>query len=165
MMREIDPEYYGYLDDEDYLLLPQEEKCEMAARKEKIAQFKATLSEKNSNSEIVDMEPETKEDEPSKADFIDVSLLKTFENFILNNCLKFVFFFWKSDEEERVFYEKYFTEANTLKNNKLLHLDVPTMKQIEDAILEKKKKELLSKYVSDEQMESETQVKQLSGKI
>jgi len=38
------------------------------------------------------------------------------------------------------------------------------MKQIEDAILEKKKKELLSKYVSDELMESENQVKELSGK-
>ena len=43
-------------------------------------------------------------------------------------------------------------------------MDVPSMKQIEDAILEKKKKELLSKYVSDELMESENQVKALSGK-
>jgi hypothetical protein len=95
MMREIDPEYYGYLDDEDYLLLPQEEKCEMAARKEKIAQFKAALSEKNSNSEIVDMEPETKEDEPSKGDFIDVSIFKTFENYILNIFYKIHIFLVK----------------------------------------------------------------------
>ena len=28
LMREIDAEYYGYLDDEDYLLLEQEEMCE-----------------------------------------------------------------------------------------------------------------------------------------
>ena len=28
LMREIDAEYYGYLDDEDYLLLKQEELCE-----------------------------------------------------------------------------------------------------------------------------------------
>lgn len=27
-MREIDAEYYGYLDEEDYLLVAQEEKCE-----------------------------------------------------------------------------------------------------------------------------------------
>ncbi len=27
-MREIDADYYGYLDDEDYLLIEQEEKCE-----------------------------------------------------------------------------------------------------------------------------------------
>jgi hypothetical protein len=28
LLKEIDAEYYGYLDDEDYLLIPQEEKCE-----------------------------------------------------------------------------------------------------------------------------------------
>lgn len=28
LMREIDAEYYGYLDEEDYLLVTQEEKCE-----------------------------------------------------------------------------------------------------------------------------------------
>ena len=28
LMREIDAEYYGYLDDDDNLLIPQEEKCE-----------------------------------------------------------------------------------------------------------------------------------------
>lgn len=29
-MREIDAEYYGYLDDDDNLLVDQEEKCEKA---------------------------------------------------------------------------------------------------------------------------------------
>ena len=28
LLREIDAEYYGYLDDDDNLLIPQEEKCE-----------------------------------------------------------------------------------------------------------------------------------------
>jgi hypothetical protein len=27
-MKEIDADYYGYLDDDDNLLIPQEEKCE-----------------------------------------------------------------------------------------------------------------------------------------
>lgn len=30
LMREIDADYYGYLDDEDYLLIRQEERCENA---------------------------------------------------------------------------------------------------------------------------------------
>lgn len=30
LMREIDADYYGYLDDEDYLLIKQEERCEKA---------------------------------------------------------------------------------------------------------------------------------------
>jgi pre-mRNA-splicing factor ISY1 len=30
LMREIDAEYYGYLDDDDNLLVEQEEKCEKA---------------------------------------------------------------------------------------------------------------------------------------
>jgi hypothetical protein len=41
MMKEIDAEYYGYLDDEDYLLLEQEAKCEREARQKKIDEFKA----------------------------------------------------------------------------------------------------------------------------
>lgn len=28
LLKEIDPEYYGYLDEDEYLLLEQEEKCE-----------------------------------------------------------------------------------------------------------------------------------------
>lgn len=40
LMREIDADYYGYLDDEDYLLIKQEERCEKAARKLKIEELK-----------------------------------------------------------------------------------------------------------------------------
>ncbi len=48
LMKEIDAEYYGYLDDEDYLLLEQEAKCEREARQKKIDEFNA----KNSNEEM-----------------------------------------------------------------------------------------------------------------
>ena len=43
LMREIDAEYYGYLDDEDNLLIPQEEKCELEARSKKIEEFNLAL--------------------------------------------------------------------------------------------------------------------------
>jgi pre-mRNA-splicing factor ISY1 len=142
MMREIDAEYYGYLDDDDNLLVDQEEKCEMAARLKKIEQFRAALNTNSSQAA------------ESTAD-TQIGLTE------VNNTEKHMI---DSDEEERVFYERYFADPNSVKNKKL-HLDVPSLKQIEDAILEKKKKELLSKYVSDELMESETQVKELAGKL
>lgn len=41
---------------------------------------------------------------------------------------------------------------------------MPSMKEVEEAIVEKKKRELLSKYVSDELMQSEQEVKELAGK-
>jgi hypothetical protein len=39
------------------------------------------------------------------------------------------------------------------------------LKQVEEAILEKKKKELLSKYVSDELLQNEADVKKLAGAV
>lgn len=38
------------------------------------------------------------------------------------------------------------------------------MREVEEALLEKKKRELLSKYVSDELMQSEQEAKTLAGK-
>jgi pre-mRNA-splicing factor ISY1 len=56
LLKEIDAEYYGYLDDEDYLLLAQEEKCEKLARAKKIEEFKSNLQNNTSDSSEVVME-------------------------------------------------------------------------------------------------------------
>ena len=66
MMREIDAEYYGYLDDEDDLLIPQEEKCEMAARKAKIEKFKASSESFKDNDELDTEEDSNAEKENRK---------------------------------------------------------------------------------------------------
>jgi pre-mRNA-splicing factor ISY1 len=42
MMKNIDADYYGYMDDDDGLLVPNEEKCEKEAIKKKIEQWKTT---------------------------------------------------------------------------------------------------------------------------
>jgi pre-mRNA-splicing factor ISY1 len=39
LMKEIDAEYYGYIDDEDYLLVEKEEQIELEARRKKIEEF------------------------------------------------------------------------------------------------------------------------------
>ena len=79
MMREIDAEYYGYLDDEDNLLIPQEEKCELAARNLKIEEFKAALAANNLGSDSVGAEPDVieadeNEDKRTRTHFIDVTI-------------------------------------------------------------------------------------------
>jgi hypothetical protein len=43
-MKEIDAEYYGYIDDEDHLLLEQEAKCEREGRQRLIDEFNARVA-------------------------------------------------------------------------------------------------------------------------
>lgn len=125
LMREIDAEYYGYLDEEDYLLQPQEEKCEKEARRKLIEEFKSRKpSELNEPVMEVDKKQEYDEDDDS----------------VLYSGKK---------------------ESKT----KNIHIDVPTLKDVENAILEKKKLDLLRIYVSPDLLESEAQIKQLSGKV
>jgi pre-mRNA-splicing factor ISY1 len=42
MMKNIDANYYGYMDDDDGLLIPSEEKCEKEAIRKKIEEWKTT---------------------------------------------------------------------------------------------------------------------------
>ena len=44
MMRSVDATYYGYMDDDDGLLIPSEEKCEREAIRAKIEQWKTSES-------------------------------------------------------------------------------------------------------------------------
>lgn len=74
--------------------------------------------------------------------------------------VKSFLFFIKSEDEEK--HSGYF-EKNVTKS-KHLHIGVPSMREVEEALLEKKKRELLSKYVSDELMQSEQEAKTLAGK-
>ncbi len=41
-MKNIDANYYGYMDDDDGLLIPSEEKCEKEAIRKKIEEWKTT---------------------------------------------------------------------------------------------------------------------------
>lgn len=41
-MKNIDADYYGYMDDDDGLLIPIEEKCEKEAIRKKIEEWKTT---------------------------------------------------------------------------------------------------------------------------
>lgn len=134
LMREIDAEYYGYLDDDDNLLVAQEEKCEKTARRKKIEEFKkklqdsAELMETENNAGLEDEEDENKE---------------------------------SSDDDDENIYSLADKKKHQPKKTKL---NIPSIKEVEQAILEKKKKELLDKYVSEEMLKNEAELKQLAGK-
>jgi len=42
LLKNIDADYYGYMDDDDGLLIPNEEKCEKEAIRKKIEQWKSS---------------------------------------------------------------------------------------------------------------------------
>jgi len=52
MMKNIDADYYGYMDDDDGLLVPIEEKCEKEAIRKKIEQWKNSETTDNDVDEV-----------------------------------------------------------------------------------------------------------------
>jgi pre-mRNA-splicing factor ISY1 len=131
-MREIDADYYGYLDDDDNLLVGQEEKCEAEARKLKIEEFRRNR-EQAAEMETDEMVPSEEEEETRAI------------------C--------SEDEDDQV---QSIYQENTKRSHKVKKAHIPSLQEIEEAILEKKKKELLSMYVSVEMQESEAEAKKLA---
>jgi len=128
LMREIDAEYYGYLDDDDNLLIPQEEKCEKEARRKKIEEFK--LKMKSSEMEIDEIVPS--EDEST------------------NEA--------SSDEDDEY-------KITVTKSRKSKKTHIPSIQEVEQAIIDQKKRDLLKQYASDDLIEAEAEVKKLAGSI
>lgn len=104
LMREVDANYYGYLDDDDGVLIPLEEKASKEAMKKSMEEWK----EKLKKGELATADDDDEEDEEMK--IVDDELLAP----------RFV-----------------------------AHVDVPSQKDIEEALLRKKKKELLEKYLNE----------------
>ncbi|KAK9500267.1 hypothetical protein O3M35_001557 [Rhynocoris fuscipes] len=126
MMREVDASYYGYMDDEDGLLIPLEEEQEKLAIAKAVAQW-TIKKEKSLNNEQIE---EEEEDQPEE-DIYKVSAGEESED---------------SDTE---------ITAKTLASFKA-HVPVPTQKEVEEAILERKKQELLARFAPEyEEMEYE----------
>lgn len=138
LMREIDADYYGYLDDDDNLLIDQEEKCEKEARKLKIEAFKVSKqADQMQTDEIVPSDDEEEEEAEKEI------------------C--------SEDEDDQI---QSIYQENTKRAQKLKKSHIPSMQEVEQAILEQKKKALLSMYVSEElQQQTEADVKELAGNI
>lgn len=97
LMREVDASYYGYLDDDDGVLIPLEEKASKEAMKKAMEEWKEQLVTKGHA---------TNEDEDEDMEKTDDLLAPRFVS----------------------------------------HVSVPTQKDVEEALLKKKKKELMERY-------------------
>jgi pre-mRNA-splicing factor ISY1 len=103
-MREVDANYYGYLDDDDNVLIPLEEKASKEALKKSVEEWKEKLKKGDLKTAGEDDEDETM---PAAVEESNDELLAP----------RFV-----------------------------SHVSVPTQKDIEDAMLRKKKRELMQQY-------------------
>lgn len=101
LMREVDANYYGYLDDDDGVLIPLEEKASREALKNSVDEWKEKLKKGE---------------------------LKTGG---------------EGDEEEPTVMDLETANDELLAPRFVSHVSVPTQKDIEDALLRKKKRELL----------------------
>lgn len=101
LMKEVDANYYGYMDDDDELLEPLEEKASKIALQKTVAEWKENKLKKGTTEE-----PTEEEDATLNAD----------------------------------------KESTTVGPRFTSHVVIPTQKDIEGAILKKKKKELMEKY-------------------
>lgn len=102
LMREVDANYYGYLDDDDGILIPLEEKASKEAFKKSVEEWKEKLKKGE---------------------------LKT-----------------GADEDEEMPMIEDATNDELLAPRFVSHVSVPTQKDIEDALLRKKKRELMQQF-------------------
>ncbi|UJR31420.1 hypothetical protein I4U23_018913 [Adineta vaga] len=128
LLKNIDANYYGYMDDDDGLLIPNEEKCEKEAIRKKIEEWK--------NSET------------QNAEMGDVYVLPEMN----------------SDDEDNIGSFRTDIDVTSKDHVFIAHVPVPSQKDIERALLERKKQELLAKYVSDDLLKEEQESKDLLGK-
>lgn len=131
LLKDIDVDYYGYLDDEDNLLVPREQICEAEARKRLIDEFNLKLL----SGEIARLaQSEQDEDEEMDDDIEEFSEMPSIDG------------------------------GRPKSKKKQIHIQVPSQQEVAQALLDRKKKELLAKYVSEDQLGQESEAKKLVGK-
>ncbi|EFA10422.1 pre-mRNA-splicing factor ISY1 homolog [Tribolium castaneum] len=119
MMKDIDADYYGYMDDDDGILIP----LEMAAEKTSIQKVIAEWKEKKERQMTHDEEEEMPEEEH-------------------------IYAVEDSDDED---VEKKKAEGD---QKFIAHVPVPSQQEVEQALLRRRKQELLEKYGVQEQNQS-----------
>ncbi|XP_052282251.1 pre-mRNA-splicing factor ISY1 homolog isoform X2 [Dreissena polymorpha] len=136
LMKDIDADYYGYRDEDDGVICPLEQEAEKKAIADKVTEWK----EKMAKGEL----PSTSEDKAS-----EIPSIYPRED--------------EDDEEDMEVDQSRLAPEETELQHFIAHVEVPSQKQIEEALLQRKKQELLQKYVSDDQQQEEGKVKQLLG--
>jgi len=136
LMKDIDAEYYGYMDDDDGLILPLEQAEEKIAISRTVADWK---SSKESGG-VTEAEVED----------IDIYHIEHVE----------------SDDEDtsQSSSKRQLLEADIPNLSQYIsHVPVPSQREVEDVLVRRKKQELLDKYVSDSLIHQSVEAKALMG--
>lgn len=131
LMKDIDAYYYGYFDDDDNVLIPLEDKAEKIAQQQALQEWRDKQKNSNRNgNENSDENDDVKDDDDDDGVNYGLNL-----NDISNSATE------NSTNDPMGMLAPRFTA----------HVPVPSQKDIEAALLRKKKQELLEKYgITDE---------------
>ncbi|CAN7988992.1 unnamed protein product, partial [Ixodes hexagonus] len=136
VMRDIDADYYGYRDDDDGLLVPLEQEQERVAVAQAVREWKALKRSAMEGDKAASQEKKDKEEE-------DIYAVEP-----------------ESDEEME---DEPAVESAEEQARFIAHVPVPSQKEVEEALVRRKKLELLEKYASDGLQQESEDVKQMLG--
>lgn len=136
LMKDIDAEYYGYRDEDDGVLVPLEQEYEKEAIAEAVAKWKAEREARLAGGGGGEKEEEEEEEE-------HIYAVQAEEH---------------SDEEMQDQ-----MEGEEGIQSFIAHVPVPSQKEIEEALVRRKKMELLQKYASENLMAQSEEAKALLG--
>lgn len=134
LMKDIDAYYYGYLDDEDGVLMKLEEEAEKKARHLAIEEWKLKKETGELDKELEEEEKKEREEEEKRRRELQE----------------------KGKEED--------TEKGATEQHTIAPLEVPSQKDVEIELLRKKKMELLLKYASEDLQNMSMNAKTLMGR-
>jgi len=134
LMKDIDADYYGYRDEDDGVLVPLEQEIEKEAVLRKVAEWRA------------------RKEAILRGESSDTSTITELETDIYAVTEDAM-----SDEEKD-------SEMDTSENQHFIaHVPVPTQKQIEEALVKRKKMELLQRYASEALQAEAEDTKDMAG--
>ncbi|KAG8233483.1 hypothetical protein J437_LFUL014365 [Ladona fulva] len=142
LMKDIDADYYGYRDDDDGILIPMEQEAERKAIAEAIAVWKA-----KKEALLQDGVEEVPEEEEENIYAVDAEGYSD-----------------EGSDEEAVGADG---DSSTISQQHrarfMAHVPVPSQKEVEAALLQRRKQELLERYASDDLVRQEGESKSLLG--
>lgn len=136
LMKDIDADYYGYRDEDDGLLLPLEEVAERKAIETAVSEWRAKKEQSRGG------EGKTSDEEPEENIYAVAPESDS------------------SSEEE----ESDSTAERHHQPRFIAHVPVPTQKEVEQALLERRKQELLEKYASESLLTQTKEASDMLGK-
>ncbi|XP_059146701.1 pre-mRNA-splicing factor ISY1 homolog [Physella acuta] len=143
LMKYIDADYYGLRDEDDGIIVPLEIEAEKKAIRAKVKEWKEKKSRVKTG-EITEEEAHGKEEEL----FSSADLAENFEDDVASETQT-------SSTTDVTIHE--------LEKHFIAHVPVPSQKEIEEALIHRKKMELMQRYASDSLQGEEEEAREMVG--